>query len=657
MTRVHSLPTKKIYYYRGSFVQSSIDKRCENASQSGQVDSSKTPQIEAQRLLSRALESLDQGRPDLAEATVRELLSQQPRNAQAYFALGMVAEARGKPFSAIERMRDALRCDSKFVHASERLAILYLQMGDLLQAQKFADLTLELERTNVNVLVVLAQLHVQRNESTDALAILDRAIAYHPHDVWPRILKARLLCNHFRLAEALAVYQDAARLTQDPQIQIEMGELQSQMGMFADALISFKVALEADPNSLTAQLMVARALTNLHRPDEAALYWEQAEAHETTLGQTRYAKSLSLALSGDFAASTKEALKALQLNSTWGKPHHTYFASRKTTEVDRQLIDHMEFCADSVETHDGDRVDFLYALGKAYDDLGEYEIALKRFDAANALARKLKFGDMPFDREAFKASIDQTIDAFSKTWFASPTESQSDLPLFVLGMIRSGTTLVDQILSSHTQVGGAGEQGFWLQNESAIINYSEASIDFQEAKRLAQLYSQLLTSLSPGSKLVIDKNPANVLVAGLLHTLFPNSRIICTRRNAVDTALSIWMTQMQTNAPFVCDRSDIVFAYKEFLRLTNHWKSVLPADRYLEVEYESLIGDPEIHTRNLVAFCGLDWQEACLRPELNSRLIRTPSFWQARQPIYSTSIDRWKRYEQWLGPFEELIGL
>jgi hypothetical protein len=145
------------------------------------------------------------------------------------------------------------------------------------------------------------------------------------------------------------------------------------------------------------------------------------------------------------------------------------------------------------------------------------------------------------------------------------------------------------------------------------------------------------------------------MIAGLLHLAFPNARIIHTIRHPVDTALSIWMTQMQTVAPFVCDRDNIVFAYREYERLARHWRSVMPADRYLEIRYEDLVLDSERVTRQMVDFCGLGWDEACLHPEDNLRAVRTPSFWQVRQPLYTTSIDRWRNYEPWLGSFRDLL--
>jgi len=142
-----------------------------------------------------------------------------------------------------------------------------------------------------------------------------------------------------------------------------------------------------------------------------------------------------------------------------------------------------------------------------------------------------------------------------------------------------------------------------------------------------------------------------------MHLAFPNMRIIHTRRNAIDTALSIWMTPMSTRAEFVSDRENIVFAYKEYLRLVKHFREILPEDRFLDLRYEDLVSQPDSQVRRLVGFCGLEWDESCLHPELNTRRIKTPSFWQVRQPIYKSSTDRWRKYEPWLGVFEELADV
>jgi hypothetical protein len=221
-------------------------------------------------------------------------------------------------------------------------------------------------------------------------------------------------------------------------------------------------------------------------------------------------------------------------------------------------------------------------------------------------------------------------------------------------MMRSGTTLAEQILSCHPEIGGAGEQPFWSNREQSVVDYQKLTVNPSRIRSVGREYVELLSSIAPGFPHVIDKNPANLLVLGSFWLAFPNSRVIHTRRNPIDTALSIWMTPMSTNAGFIGDRANIVFAYKECLRLMDHWREVLPDDRFLDIRYEELISDPESQIKRMVEFCGVEWDEACLHPELNKRRIRTPSFWQVRQPVYTSSAERWKLYEPWLGAFAEL---
>jgi hypothetical protein len=148
--------------------------------------------------------------------------------------------------------------------------------------------------------------------------------------------------------------------------------------------------------------------------------------------------------------------------------------------------------------------------------------------------------------------------------------------------------------------------------------------------------------------------PDNYLALGLIHAAFPNARIIHTKRNPIDTCISIYTTPNRTSDPYANSRANIVFAYEQYLRLMQHWRSVLPADRLFEVSYEELIANRESVTREMVSFCGLEWDDACLRPEDNERAVATPSVWQVRQPVYSTSVERWRRYEPWLGAFGKL---
>jgi hypothetical protein len=154
---------------------------------------------------------------------------------------------------------------------------------------------------------------------------------------------------------------------------------------------------------------------------------------------------------------------------------------------------------------------------------------------------------------------------------------------------------------------------------------------------------------------VTDKLPHNFLRLGLIHRIFPRARVIHCRRSAIDTCLSIYFTQFTHRQDFAYDRGDIVFFYEQYRRLMAHWRQMLPAERFLEIDYEDLVTNEEPVSRQLIAFCGLEWDEACLRHETNERVIKTASMWQARQPTYQTSVERWRRYEPWLGEFRRLL--
>jgi hypothetical protein len=221
-------------------------------------------------------------------------------------------------------------------------------------------------------------------------------------------------------------------------------------------------------------------------------------------------------------------------------------------------------------------------------------------------------------------------------------------------MPRSGTTLIERIVSSHPQVAGAGELGFWNAHAPALV---DAPLDVIASRGGAVRgdYLHLLRTVGPEALRVTDKMPFNFLWVGLVHMVLPRARIVHCRRNPIDTCLSIYQTQFAQNWGFASDRADLAAYYRQYLRLMEHWRAVLPADRFAEVDYEDATRDPEATARRLVAFCGLPWDPACLSPERNPDAVRTASKWQARQPIYRTSVERWRSYEPWIGELRQLV--
>ncbi len=236
-----------------------------------------------------------------------------------------------------------------------------------------------------------------------------------------------------------------------------------------------------------------------------------------------------------------------------------------------------------------------------------------------------------------------------------PLSSPSSVPIFVIGMIRSGTTLVEQILSSHSEVGGAGEQRFWISEIPHVVDLDSQQLDAEKFVELRDRYMQVLRSFQPDTPRITDKMPMNFYCAGLIHLAYPNSPIIHIQRNPVDTALSIYMTDLAKPPEFAHNKRNIVEQYRDYEKLMDHWRAVIPAASLFEVHYEDLVSDQELWTRQMLEFCGLDWDPGCLDFHSTERQVSTPSMWQVRQPIYRTSMEKWRNYEPWLGEFAELL--
>jgi len=294
-----------------------------------------------------------------------------------------------------------------------------------------------------------------------------------------------------------------------------------------------------------------------------------------------------------------------------------------------------------------------FSLGKALDDLKDYEQAIQHFDAAN----RMRHRTAKLDRQRLTSQFDELIDRCTPEYFAThETLGVTDeMPLMVPGMPRSGTTLTEQILSSHPSVAGGGELPFWLEQEPRWDANRVRNLNAESVQRMADDYLTVLRDIGPDTVRVTDKMPPEFMWIGLIHVAFPKARIIHCKRNPIDTCLLIYSTYFTARMDFAAERGDLVFFYRQYLRLMAHWREVLPSSVYYETVYEELVSDRDARSRELIDFCGLPWGDACLVPKRNERQVRTASVWQARQQVYKTQTERWRRYEPWLGELRELI--
>jgi tetratricopeptide (TPR) repeat protein len=300
-------------------------------------------------------------------------------------------------------------------------------------------------------------------------------------------------------------------------------------------------------------------------------------------------------------------------------------------------------------------ISLRYALGKYFDDVAQYDDAFDHYTRANELSKR--FGAR-YDRTQFAALVTRIIERFQPDFIreCQARGSSEELPLLIVGMPRSGTSLTEQILASHPAVFGAGELTFW---HGAYVRLERAGLYSETAMSLlpevARNYLERLNSVGKGALRVVDKMPANFLYAGLIHAAFPKARIIHMQRHPIDTALSIYFQNFFNIGPYANDLEDLAHYHGQYLRIMDHWRQVLPAMTLMDVPYEGLIEDQEQWTRRLVDFAGLPWDPQCLNFQDTNRVVITASKWQVRQKIYRRSSGRWRNYEKHLGPLRGLL--
>jgi hypothetical protein len=304
-----------------------------------------------------------------------------------------------------------------------------------------------------------------------------------------------------------------------------------------------------------------------------------------------------------------------------------------------------------------------FVLGKVRDDKGDYAQAFEHFLEANRLKRTLIDYDEARQVRFFREFIGTFDTAFIENRAGAGTSS--DLPIFIVGMSRSGTTLVEQILASHPLVHGAGE--LQLLRRCLHLEFDGVQDDQELPARIAQLdgaafarigdsYVTALAELAPGAARVTDKLPGNMALVGVIHLAFPNARIIHCTREPLDTCVSCFSKLFTTGHAFSYELGELGRFYRLYQQLMQHWTDVLPAGRMLEMRYEEVIGDTETQVRQLLEFCGLPWNEACLNFSATRRAVKTASLVQVRQPIYASSVGRWQRYRSYLAPLERALS-
>jgi tetratricopeptide (TPR) repeat protein len=488
----------------------------------------------------------------------------------------------------------------------------------------------------------------------EAIAAFQRAVASNPRyaDAYFRLGIA--LEQLGDLGSAIVAYDRATELQPTlTEAWFRAGALVYTMGHRDEAIGCFRRAAASGPKTRFGRLGAVRALLTEDRDVEAERVLRKTLVLDPGDALAHDLLGNLLAEFGRFEEARECFTHAVTIAPLMAGSYYDLVRCRPVTTADADLVARMQAALATPGLEVAHRMRVHLALGKAADDLGDHALAMRHFDAADSL----RHGSSSFDSAAFETEINRLIERCTPDSIARAAElgSRDATPVLIIGMPRSGTTLVEQIVSSHPEVRAGGELNFWNERGAAWHRAGPAGTEAPFLRQAAVHYLRVLRAIGPRSARVTDKMPFNFLWAGLIHLAFPRATIIHCSRAAIDTALSIHQTLFHPGLAFPTGGAKLVAYIRSYQRLTDHWRRVLPADRFIEVEYEELTREPEPVIRRIIAGCGLAWDDACLRPERNPRSVKTPSKWQTRQPINRHSVERWRRYEPWLGPLRSLL--
>jgi len=627
------------------------------------------------------------GRADAAIASCRRALALRPRFAAALGNLANAERARGALEAAIAGYRNLIAIEPGLAEAHRNLGSALLEAGEQEAAIASLQKAVALRPEFAEAVAQLARALTAVGRGAEAIPHYDRLIARDP--------RSEILDEYAGLLAGLGRYEAAARcyrnlLTRAPdngRLYTNLGHVLHCLGEFRLAVELSRRAIELEPTLPEAHLHLGNSLLALNAvyeaegayraglevaPDHAALHTAHAMA-QRALGRlaeaeasTRRALKLrpdaadTLALLGSLAIDhgrfdeAEELLRgALAIDPELPEALTSLVAVHKMTAADVPWRDAAERVlarglpvAHAINLH--------HALGKYYDDVDDRDAAFEHHRLGNELARRSR---LRYDRAEMTERVSRTIAAFDREGLVALSTGglASDRSVFVVGMPRSGTTLTEQILASHPEVHGAGELLYWIFAADA----ERTATREQRASTIAELgrtYLKGLASQAPDASRVVDKLPVNFRNVGLIHAALPDARFIHISRSPLDTCLSIYFQGFSAAHPYATDFGDLAHYYHEYRRLMAHWRTVLRPQTLLEVRYEDLVDDPEGWSRRMLAHIGLPWHPRCLEFHRTDRPVMTASNWQVRQPISKGSVDRWRRYERFLGPLREALG-
>jgi tetratricopeptide (TPR) repeat protein len=637
------------------------------------------------------------GQLDHAAECCRNALRLQPYSAEAANNFGMVLLAQGNTAEAADQFREALRIKPNFGMACNNVGNALRLLGDTDGAVTHFRRATQIDPNLAEAHSNLGQLLLEHHQPHEALAHLRTAVGLRPGLAEARNNLGNALREAGRLAEARQSYAEALRINPnlamtynnmgqalqeenalddaiawyqralqiDPgaaRIHTNLASLLAEQEKYDDALAVYRRALELDPNYAEAHAGLGAVKHEQGHFEQAQTHYREALRHKPDLPSAHCALGTVREELGDFEDAESCWRTALRHDPNLAGAYAALATLLRGKLPDDDLAAMHRLLADP-DLHDGKRSALHFGLAQAFDARGAYDEASQSLRQANALAlagrQKRGQGYDPAEHARFVSGM---MAVCSPAFFERVRHIglDSERPIFIVGLPRSGTTLTEQILASHSRVFGAGELRFSRDDFEALAPGDDlalealARLDQPTARRIGEQHLARLRELNGDAAYVADKMPDNYLYLGLLAALFPRAKFIHCRRDLRDIAVSCWMTNFR-HIRWANDADHIASRFEEYRRITDHWQRVLPV-RVLVTEYEETVADLEGVARRLVEWCGLDWEPNCLAFHEGKRPVRTASVSQVRQPIYKRSVARWKHYEPALGALFDRLG-
>ncbi|MDD5471719.1 MAG: sulfotransferase [Sideroxydans sp.] len=607
--------------------------------------------------ISRQLKQLDQ-----AVSHGEQAIALEPNMAMAHSNLGIAYFDRKEYDKAEGCQHCALAIDPHFAPSLNNLGSIWRERGD---NEKALDHYRKAAAANPNYLEPLNNLGallLEEDRIPEAIDSLEKALKLHPN-------YAESICNmggvHLAQEEhdaALAKFRRALELKPVYlEAQLGLSKTLQAMELLQDAELAAQRALQVDEGSPKAHALMGSIYAETERPALAEKSYKRAlqvkpDSQEGILGLGHLCVE-----NGELERAESLFLRALELKPDSTAAHVHMIQAKKVTQGDVHFAALLEEEKNADQHSDNRKMSLHFALGKCYDDTKDYDKAFPHF----LEGCRIKRGKLSYNPDAAAKQFAELKEVFNKDFIDARRGAggHSDLPIFVLGMPRSGTTLTEQIIASHPDVFGAGELPDLLRiahrkTDPATTMFPD-NLRYLDAATLTARGNEYIAALkqrAPQAKHITDKMPANFFAVPLIHLMLPNAKIIHVNRNPVDTCVSCFTRLFNRKQEHTYDLAELGRYYADYARLMAHWRKVLPQGAFYDVQYEDIVANQEGEARKLLEYCGLGWDAACLDFHKTKRQVRTASVTQVRQPIYNTSVERWRKYEQFLGPLLDELG-